>query len=191
MHGDEKKIEMMSGTRRKELGCACMLNTEPAYVNYDTHPTFRNVFEDLEKLLCMHALPANGPYTSTQVQAFEGLVIILQNFADNVDKEDNLSPLGRYTPMKFQSIGLSGKRATDANGSESMVDFVRIRKAQKRKITIASNHHNRDDKKGLDYMKVSHLVSDPPVAKAFAKEFHLQVLKINYMGPLLIALQYM
>ncbi|XP_074381899.1 ARF guanine-nucleotide exchange factor GNL2-like [Apium graveolens] len=169
-----------------------------AYVNYDTHPTFRNVFQELGKLLCMHAFPANGPLTSLQIQAFEGLIIILQNIADSVDKEDNSSPLGEYPIEVSEYRPFWEEISTDSNSSESWVDFVRIRKAQKRKITIASNHYNRDDKKGLDYLKVSQLVSDPPVAKAFAmffrftpgldktmigeylgdpEEFHLQVLK--------------
>nr|XP_017223087.1 PREDICTED: ARF guanine-nucleotide exchange factor GNL2 [Daucus carota subsp. sativus] len=167
-----------------------------AYVNYDTHPMFRNIFEDLGKLLCMHSFPANGPLTSLQVQAFEGLIITLQNIADSVDKEDSSSPLGEY-PIEVSEYRPFWEERP-ANGSESWVDFVRKRKAQKRKITIASNHYNRDEKKGLDYLKVSHLVSDPPVAKAFAmffrftpgldktmigdylgdpSDFHLQVLK--------------
>lgn len=168
------------------------------YVNYDTDPIFGNVFEDVGKLLCMHAFPANGPFTSLQVQAFEGLIVILQNIADNVDKEDDSSPSGPYPVEVSEYRPFWEEKTRDANDLENWVNFVRLRKAQKRKILIASNHFNRDDKKGLEYLKISHLISDPPDPKAYAMffrftpgldktmigdylgdpdEFHLQVLK--------------
>ncbi|KAL0354943.1 UNVERIFIED_CONTAM: ARF guanine-nucleotide exchange factor GNL2 [Sesamum radiatum] len=66
------------------------------YVNYDSDPTFRNVFEETGKLLCKYAFPTGGISTSIQVQAFEGLSIIFHYIADNIDKEDDSSPSGPY-----------------------------------------------------------------------------------------------
>lgn len=79
---------------------------------------------------------------------------------------------------------------------ETWVEYVRMRKAQKRKLLIAGNHFNRDEKKGLEYLKVSNLVSDDPKAYAMffrytprldktmigdylgdPDEFHIRVLK--------------
>lgn len=63
------------------------------------------------------------------------------------------------------------------------MDFLRIRKIQKRKIRIAGNHFNRDEKKGLEYLKISYLVSDPPDAKAIAYFFrHTPILDKNMIG---------
>lgn len=168
------------------------------YVNYDCDPTFRNVFEEIGKLLCKHAFPAGDRLTSLQIQAFEGLVLILHNIADNVDKEDDLSPSGPYPVEISEYRPFWEEKTKEDEDFKTWVDFVRVRKAQKRKIMIASNHFNRDHKKGLEYLKICDLVSDPPNPKAYAMffrytpgldktmigdylgdpdEFHIQVLK--------------
>lgn len=167
-----------------------------AYVNYDCDPLCRNVFEELGKLLCKHSFPTSGPLTTLKVQAFEGLVVLIHNIADNIDREDDSSPYGPY-PVEVSEYRpfWEDKPKEDL---ETWVDFVRVRKAQKKKIVIAGHHYNRDEKKGLDYLKLSQLVSDPPDPKAFAfffrytsglnknsigeylgdpDEFHLSVLK--------------
>ncbi|KAL2929256.1 ARF guanine-nucleotide exchange factor GNL2 [Bienertia sinuspersici] len=54
--------------------------------------------------------------------------------------------------MQYQEVALEGK-------------------AQKRKILIAGTHFNEDDKKGLDYLKITHLIPNPPDAKALAYFF--------------------
>ncbi|KAI4297403.1 hypothetical protein L6164_037296 [Bauhinia variegata] len=128
--------------------------------------------------------------------AFEGLVIIIHNLADSIDKENESSPLGP------NSIPVTEYRPfweeTPKEDMETWVEYVRVRKMQKKKILIAGNHFNRDDKKGLEYLKHAQLISDPPNPKAFAfffrytpgldrnvigeflgdpDEFHLQVLR--------------
>ncbi|KZV43335.1 hypothetical protein F511_30071 [Dorcoceras hygrometricum] len=168
-----------------------------AYVNYDCDPTFRNVFEDTGKLLCKYAFPTGGSLTSIQVQAFEGLVGVFHNIADNIDKEDESVPSGTHL------VEISGYRPfweekPKEENTDTWVDYVRVRKLQKRKILIAGSHFNRDDKKGLEYLKISRLISDPPDPKAHAlffrytprldktmvgdylgdpDDFHIQVLK--------------
>ncbi|KAL7139776.1 hypothetical protein ABFS83_09G075300 [Erythranthe nasuta] len=170
------------------------------YVNYDCDPTFRNVFEEMGKLLCKYAFPTGGLLTSIQVQAFEGLSVIFHYIADNIDKEDDPSPSGPY-PVEISGYRPfweeKTKKDNDAN-NDNWVDYVRVRKVQKRKILIAGSHFNRDDKKGLEYLKYSQLISDPPDPKAYAvffrytpkldktmigdylgdpEEFHMRVLK--------------
>ncbi|XP_021276369.1 ARF guanine-nucleotide exchange factor GNL2 [Herrania umbratica] len=137
-----------------------------AYVNYDCDPICRNVFEEVVKLLCKHAFPGTGPMTTLQVQAFEGLVIMIHNISDNIDKEDDSSTSEPY-PVEITQYRpfWVDKPKEDL---ETWVEHVRVRKAQKKKILIAGNHYNRDDNKGLEYLKHCQLVSDPPNPKAFA-----------------------
>ncbi|XP_059638176.1 ARF guanine-nucleotide exchange factor GNL2 [Cornus florida] len=168
------------------------------YVNYDCDPMCCNVFEDTVKLLCKHAFPSGGNLTSLQVQAFEGLVVIIHTIADNINKENDSSPSGPY-PVEISEYRPFWEEQFQENyDSDTWVEYVRLRKAQKKKILIAGNHFNRDEKKGLDYLKISQLVSNPPDPKAFAiffrytpsldkimigdylgdpDEFHIQVLK--------------
>lgn len=142
-----------------------------AYVNYDCDPTFRNVFEETGKLLCKYAFPTGALLTSIQIQAFEGLSIIFHYIADNIDKDEDSSPSGPYP------VEISGYRAfweekrKEDNDKDTWVDYVRVRKVQKRKILIAGSHFNRDDKKGLEYLKFSELISEPPEPKAYAAFF--------------------
>lgn len=137
-----------------------------SYVNYDCSFMCRNMFEEIGKLLCRHAFPTSSPLTSLQVQAFEGLVIIIHNIADNINMEDPSSfkpcavEVTEYRPFWEEK---------PEEQEDNWVDSVRLRKGQKRKIMIAGNHYNRDDKKGLDYLKLSNLVSDDALdPKAYA-----------------------
>ncbi|KAA8523098.1 hypothetical protein F0562_009521 [Nyssa sinensis] len=142
------------------------------YVNYDSDPICHNVFEEIGKLLCKHAFPAGGHLTSLQVQAFEGLVVIIQSIADNIYKEDISGPFGSYPVEIPEYRPFWEENSKDNDDSEAWVDFVRVRKAQKRKLSIAGNHFNRDEKKGSEYLKISQLVSDPPDPKALAMFLH-------------------
>ncbi|XP_021723676.1 ARF guanine-nucleotide exchange factor GNL2-like [Chenopodium quinoa] len=166
------------------------------YVNYDCAFMCCNVFEEMGKLLCKLAFPMTTPLTSLQLQAFEGLIIIIQAIADKVNNGDNtvsfepfLVEITEYSPFWEEPL-----RKDDL---ENWVHILRLRKAQKKKLLIAGTHFNQDEKKGLEYLKISHLIPNPPEAKAFAyffrftpglnktaigdylgdpDEFHLQVL---------------
>ncbi|XP_027066620.2 ARF guanine-nucleotide exchange factor GNL2-like [Coffea arabica] len=140
------------------------------YVNYDCDPIFGNAFEEIGRLLCKHAFPTGGPLTSLQVQAFEGLVLVIHNIAENIDKEDDTCPSGPY-PVEITEYTPFWEEISKDDGLEDWVTFVRVRKAQKKKLLIAGNHFNQDDKKGLEYLKISHLIPDPPDPKAFALFF--------------------
>lgn len=167
-----------------------------AYVNYDCDPTCQNIFEEIGKLLCKLSFPGVSPLTTVQIQAFEGLVIIIHNIADNIDKEGDSSPSGPYPVEITEYVPFWEEKPRD--DIETWVGYLRIRKAQKRKILIAGDHFNRDQKKGLEYLKHSQLISDPADPKGFAiffrytpgldksmigdylgdpDEFHIQVLK--------------
>ncbi|KAK7844748.1 arf guanine-nucleotide exchange factor gnl2 [Quercus suber] len=132
------------------------------YVNYDCDP----LVEEIGKLLCKNSFPMTSPVTTLQVLAFEGLATMIHNIADNIDKEDDSSPIGPYPVVITEYSPFWEEKSKDE--LESWVDFVRIRKAQKKKILIAASHFNRDEKKGLEYLKFSKLVSDPPDPKAYA-----------------------
>ncbi|XP_016482977.1 ARF guanine-nucleotide exchange factor GNL2-like [Nicotiana tabacum] len=180
------------------------------YVNYDCNPIFNNIFEEIGKSLCMHAFPTGGCLKSLQVQAFEGLAVIIHNIADNVDKEDDSTPFGPY-PVEISEYRPFWEEKSKEEDIEDWIDFVRVRMTQKRKILIAGNHFSRDEKKGLEYLKISLLIADPPDPKIYAMffrytpglnktaigdflgdpdDFHLQVLKeftdtFEFMGMVL------
>ncbi|KAG8379599.1 hypothetical protein BUALT_Bualt07G0105600 [Buddleja alternifolia] len=140
------------------------------YVNYDCDPSFRNVFEETGKLLCKYAFPTTGHLTSIQVQAFEGLAVIFHNIADNIDKENDSTSSEPY-PVEIPGYRPFWEEKTKEDDYEKWVDHVRVRKLQKRIILIAGIHFNRDEKKGLEYLKISRLLSDPPDPKAYATFF--------------------
>ncbi|CBI28089.3 unnamed protein product, partial [Vitis vinifera] len=146
-------VQASSSLQLKEVALEAVINfcRQPtfifeAYANYDCHIIFRDVFEEIGRLLCKHAFPTGSPLSTLQIQAFEGLVIMIHNISDHVDGEHDSSSSGPY-PVEITE------------------------KAQKRKIKIAGDHFNRDEKKGLDYLKISHLVPDPPDPKPFAYFF--------------------
>ncbi|KAF8678571.1 hypothetical protein HU200_046187 [Digitaria exilis] len=146
------------------------------YVNYDCDPLLRNVFEEVGKLLCKAAFPApsSGPMTAVQLQAFEGLVNMITTIADNVEvdkapdhdayavdvSEFRLFWTERWDPSTAASLA-GGER-------ETWVDFVRKRKVRKKKVAIAANHYNRDQKKGVEYLRLCHLVPTPPEPRSMA-----------------------
>nr|GMC98198.1 ARF guanine-nucleotide exchange factor GNL2 [Ipomoea batatas] len=142
-----------------------------AYVNYDCDPTFRTVFEDTGKLLCRHAYPSGGALTSLQLQSFEGLSTIIHNIADNIDREGDNTPSGPHPVEIGEYRPFWEERVKEDEDLDTWIDFVRVRKAQKRKILIAGDHFSRDEKKGLEYLKHSGLVSNSSDPKAYAMFF--------------------
>ncbi|KFK26192.1 hypothetical protein AALP_AA8G214600 [Arabis alpina] len=148
-----------------------------AYVNYDCDPMCRSIFEETGKVLCRHTFPSSGPLTSLQIQAFEGLVILIHNIADNMDRDEEDGDVQeeeenavKPSPVEIHEyIPFWIEKPKD--DFETWVDHIRMRKAQKRKLAIAANHFNRDEKKGLEYLKYNHLVSDPPDPMALASFF--------------------
>ncbi|OVA13877.1 SEC7-like [Macleaya cordata] len=182
------------------------------FVNYDCDPVFRNVFEEIGKLLSKIAFPVpNNPLSSLQIHAFEGLLITIHNIADNIDEDANPTSTPPYPVLVTEYKPFWIGESKNNENIERWIESLRFRKAQKKKILIAANHFNRDEKKGLDYLKIAHLVPDPPDPKAFAwfyrftpgldknkigdflgdpDELHLQVLKeftdtFNFNGMIL------
>ncbi|XP_042492770.1 ARF guanine-nucleotide exchange factor GNL2 [Macadamia integrifolia] len=139
------------------------------YVNYDCDPLCRNIFEDIGRLLCKQAFPLSSPLTSLQIQAFQGLIVIVHNLADNVEEENDYSSSKGSYPLEISEYKPFWiEKCDNGDDLESWIKFVRLRKAQKKKILIAGNHFNRDEKKGLEYLKITNLVSDPPEPKSLA-----------------------
>ncbi|CAL5091532.1 unnamed protein product [Urochloa decumbens] len=141
------------------------------YVNYDCDPLLRNVFEEVGKLLCKAAFPAGGPMSPVQLQAFEGLVNMITTIADNVEVDKapdhdayavDVSEFRLFWTERWDPSSSSG-----ASG-ETWVDFVRKRKLRKKKVAIAANHYNRDQKKGVEFLKLCHLVPTPPEPRSMA-----------------------
>ncbi|XP_068661771.1 ARF guanine-nucleotide exchange factor GNL2-like [Aristolochia californica] len=141
--------------------------TIEAFVNYDCDPICRNIFEDIMKLLCKTAFPMSSPLSYMQVQAFEGLVAVVYNLADNMNMEKQMDfgvpriELTEYRPFWVE-------KCNNFEDVDTWVEFMRTRKLQKRKIMIAANHFNRDEKKATDFLKISHILPDPPDAKTLA-----------------------
>ncbi|KAL6622803.1 hypothetical protein ACP70R_032682 [Stipagrostis hirtigluma subsp. patula] len=139
------------------------------YVNYDCDPLLHNVFEEVGKLLCKAAFPTSGPMSTVQLQAFEGLVNMITTIADNIEVD-------RAPDHSAYAIDVSEYRlfwtdrwdASAGAGHETWVDFVRRRKLRKKKVAIAANHYNRDHKKGMEFLKLCHLVPTPPDARSVA-----------------------
>ncbi|XP_031487291.1 ARF guanine-nucleotide exchange factor GNL2-like [Nymphaea colorata] len=180
------------------------------YMNFDCDPMRENIFEEIGKLLCKKASPGTGPLTSIQSQSFDGMVVMIQNIADGIDGIDrtnsNLkSPEFYDAPSsssdciettKYRSFWT--EKCEDYGDSETVIEFVRMRKCMKKRLMVSSDHFNRDEKKGLEFLKHSQLVPDPPDAHSIAyflrytqgvdktlvgdylgdpDEFHIQVLK--------------
>ncbi|KAG8077740.1 hypothetical protein GUJ93_ZPchr0007g6421 [Zizania palustris] len=139
------------------------------YVNYDCDPLLRNVFEDVGKLLCKAAFPASSPVTTVQFQAFEGLVNMITTIADNVEV-DKAPDQDTYNVdiSEYRLFWVERWDAGGDHGHETWVDFVRKRKLKKKKVAIAANHYNRDQKKGVEFLKLCHLVPTPPEPKSMA-----------------------
>ncbi|EEC76666.1 hypothetical protein OsI_14634 [Oryza sativa Indica Group] len=136
------------------------------YVNYDCDPMLRNVYEEVGKLLCKAAFPASSPMTTVQLQAFEGLVNMLTTIADNVEVDKAPDHAAYAVDISdYRLFWVERWDAAAAGGSgnnETWVDFVRKRKLRKKKVAIAANHYNRDEKKGMEYLRLSQLVPTPP-----------------------------
>ncbi|KAK9732863.1 hypothetical protein RND81_04G028000 [Saponaria officinalis] len=142
------------------------------YVNYDCAYTCCNIFENMGKLLCKQAFPASNPLTSLQLQAFEGLIIIIHRIADKINTGENEASFDPYPVEINEYSPFWDEPERNEDDLETWVDGLRLKKAQKRKILIAATHFNQDEKKGLDYLKICGLVPDPPDAKSFAYFFH-------------------
>ncbi|KAI3711629.1 hypothetical protein L1987_70168 [Smallanthus sonchifolius] len=143
------------------------------YLNYDCDPLSYNVFEDIGKYFCKHAFLSgggaqSGTATWLQLQAFDGLTVLIHNIADNVDKQQGMSPKGPYPVEISEYKPFWEEVVKDDTNFETWIESVRIRKVQKRKMMIAGSHFNRDEKKGMDYLKISKLISDPPDPKGQA-----------------------
>ncbi|MQL77395.1 hypothetical protein Taro_009810 [Colocasia esculenta] len=138
------------------------------YVNYDCDPVRRDIFEEIVRLLCKTAFPVNSPLGPMQVQAFEGLTAMIAAIVENMDFDR--SPEGECYQMQISEFSPFWTERCDDGGDnhEAWVDFVRTRKFKKKKVMMAANHFNRDEKKGLEYLRISHLVADPPDAKSLA-----------------------
>ncbi|CAL9779691.1 unnamed protein product [Musa acuminata subsp. burmannicoides] len=140
------------------------------YVNYDCDPLRHNVLEEAARLLCKIAFPVGTPMSPLQIQAFGGIVTIITTIADNIevdqapDREAYNIDVSDYKPFWVE-------KCDNSDNSDTWVEFVRMRKLKKKKILIAANHYNRDDKKGLDFLKLSKLVPSPPEPKSLAYFF--------------------
>ncbi|KAK3133959.1 hypothetical protein QOZ80_6AG0543280 [Eleusine coracana subsp. coracana] len=142
------------------------------YVNYDCDPLLRNVYEEVGRMLCKTAFPVPGGgqmMGAVQTQAFEGLVNMITTIADNVEV-DKAPATYAVDVSEYRLFWTDRWDSTSTNGGEdtSWVDFVRRRKLRKRKVAIAANHYNRDHKKGVEFLKLCHLVPTPPDTRSMA-----------------------
>ncbi|CBI33851.3 unnamed protein product, partial [Vitis vinifera] len=105
------------------------------YANLDCDITCSNVFEDLANLLSKSAFPVNCPLSAMHILALDGLIAVIQGMAERI--------------------------GNGSLGSEHVwVPFVCRRKYIKRRLMIGADHFNRDPKKGLEFLQVTHLLPD-------------------------------
>nr|XP_010923313.3 LOW QUALITY PROTEIN: ARF guanine-nucleotide exchange factor GNL2 [Elaeis guineensis] len=140
------------------------------YVNYDCDPIRHNVFEEIGKLLCKIAFPVTNPMSPMQVQAFEGLVTVITTIADSIEVEQ-VPDRGSYSTDVPDYKPFWVGRCDTHDDPDTWLEFVRMRKMKKKKVMIAANHYNRDEKKGLDFLSICHLVPTPPDPKCLAYFF--------------------
>ncbi|XP_020586815.1 ARF guanine-nucleotide exchange factor GNL2 [Phalaenopsis equestris] len=140
------------------------------YVNYDCDPIRHNVLEEIVRILCKTADSMSNPISSMQFQAFEGLLVIIHDIANGIEICEALS-LDAYKidDSEFKSFWL--EHCDAHKDPESWVEFVRMRKMKKKKMMIAANHYNRNEKKGMDFLSISRLVPSPPDPKSIAYFF--------------------
>lgn len=144
------------------------------FVNYDCDPIRHNVLEEIGRLLCKTAYPQiNGSQmTPIQIHAFNGLVHIFTTIADSIDSAatDQSNGKDRYKLDMSEYDPALDSNPPEPN-SDTWVDFVRKRKLKKSKTMMAAHHYNKDEKKGMEYMKFANLVANPPEPKTIARFF--------------------
>lgn len=129
------------------------------YTNMDCEIMCTNVFEDLVSLLSKSAFPVNAPLSSLNVLALEGLVAVVQSFAERVGSRHHVSDLAvseeidKYYP--FWLVKCEG--ITDP---EKWVQFMRQRKFIKKKLVGGVDQFNRDPKKGLEFLQNAKLLPE-------------------------------
>ncbi|KAE8714154.1 ARF guanine-nucleotide exchange factor GNL2 [Hibiscus syriacus] len=96
-------------------------------------------------------------------------MVMTQTISTNIDRDDDLTPSDPY-PVEIAEYRPYWVEQPKED-LEAWVEYIRIRKAQKRKILIAGSHFNRVEKKGLEYLKHCKLISDPPNPRAYAYFF--------------------
>nr|GFC31135.1 ARF guanine-nucleotide exchange factor GNL2 [Tanacetum cinerariifolium] len=89
----------------------------------------------------------SNPPTSLQLQAFDGLMVLIHNIDDNLDKHDDTSTTGPYPVeiSKYKPFWEEIPIPQTHSELETWIDSIRARKAQKRKMMVAGSHFNRDD----------------------------------------------
>ncbi|CAA6666264.1 unnamed protein product [Spirodela intermedia] len=156
------------------------------YVNYDCDPIRRDIFEETVRLLCRAAFPTNTPLSPMQIQAFEGLTAVVDTIAENMDFDR--CPDGETYQMAITEFKPFWLERSDSHydDPDAWVEFTRMRKLKKKRILLAGSHFNRDEKKGLEFLKFSRLVPEYPDAKSIAFFFrYTPGLDKNKMGDFL------
>ena len=136
--------------------------------NYDCNPIRLDILKETVRYLCRAAFPTSPSLSPMQIQAFEGLVTVDDAIAENMGSGSN--PNGENTQIVISEFKPFWIERSDAiiGDLEGWVDFIRLRKFKKKKIMIAGNHFNRDQKKGLEFLQISSLVLDNPDPKSLA-----------------------
>ncbi|KAJ4771535.1 ARF guanine-nucleotide exchange factor GNL2 [Rhynchospora pubera] len=144
------------------------------FVNYDCDPIRHNVLEEIGKLLCKTAYPQiNGnQMTPIQIHAFTGLVHIFTTIAESIESTatDTSNDKEKYKLDMLEYEPALDRDPPDPD-SDTWVEFVRKRKLKKNKTMIAAHHYNKDEKKGIEYLKFAKLVATPPEPKTVARFF--------------------
>lgn len=129
------------------------------YANLDCDIRCGNVFEEIANLLCKSAFPVNGPLSSMQVVALDGLIAVIQGMSDRMG---NIPPPSQQTISKYeQYTPFWTVQCENYSDPEAWVSFVRQRKYLKKQLMLGADHFNKNPKNGLEFLQKIHLL--PPI----------------------------
>ncbi|CAJ1864201.1 unnamed protein product [Sphenostylis stenocarpa] len=136
------------------------------YANYDCDISCSDVFEDIANLLSKNAFPVNNPLSSIHILALDGLIALMDGIAERIgsgslSSEESPVNFEEYTPFWMEMCD-------NFDDPNDWVPFVRQRKCIKRRLMIGADHFNRDIKKGLEFLRGTHLLPNKPDPQSVA-----------------------
>ncbi|KAG6492473.1 ARF guanine-nucleotide exchange factor GNOM-like [Zingiber officinale] len=128
------------------------------YANFDCDISSSNVFEELANLLSKSAFPVNCPLASTHLLALDGLIAMVKEMSNRIE---NASLSSEQTTLELEVFSpFWTLKCEDDSDPNQWVRFVNHMKHIKRRLMIVADHFNRDPKKGLEFLKGTHLVPE-------------------------------
>lgn len=177
------------------------------YLNLDCRIERTNLFEDICALLSKMAFPVKSPLGAVHMISLEGLLAMLFTLSAGCSSDGltvRTSPEPTVNLTEYVDIWgdlvvgeapkiqcLLGDSKNNARGPDEpvidpMVQTVRLEKAIKSRVAVASDHFNRDFKKGFQYMQSLNLLPKENQTRAIANFLRVvPLLSKDMLGELL------